>query len=77
MRKKTNWDFTLWLSVDDPKQLLRAALAHPDAVINAMKEADFRDEAGVDIQACLEMLLDPGSLPGCSIQSSTASASDA
>lgn len=65
------FDFTMWLSVYDPEDLKAAAMQHVDAKDST--SADFENSDGsVDISACLTMLLDPGSLPGCSIQSSGA-----
>ena len=62
------FEFSICLEVYDPKQLLAEALAHDDA-----DPENLQDEDGtVNIRACLITLLDPGSLPGCSIIDSTA-----
>lgn len=62
----SRYEFSLYFSVDDPKQLLAAALAHEDAV--GMTLDDFTTAEGeVDVSACARMLLDPGTVPGCSI----------
>lgn len=64
-----NFEFSLYLKVFDPEQLRQAALAHEDAY----PDVDFLDDDGnVDVSACLRMLLDPGSLPGCDIFDSAA-----
>lgn len=64
-----HFDFTCWVKVYDENQLLAAARAHPDA--EGLVTEDFYDDAGeIDINICLVMLLDPGSLPGCSIAES-------
>lgn len=70
------WDFTAWVRVWDPKQLVEAARAHPDAA-DMVTEDFYLADGEVDIQACLVMLLDPGSLPGCSIEDSNATAAEA
>lgn len=63
------FEFTLSTKVHDPHQLRAAALAHPDT----QEDQTFLDSEGhVDIGACLVMLLDPGTLPGCSINDSDA-----
>lgn len=69
--KARHFDFTAWIEVHDENQLLQAARSHPDAA--DMVTEDFHDDEGnVDIGACLVMLLDPGSLPGCEIVESGA-----
>ncbi len=65
-----NYVFTMWLSVHTPEALRQAALAHEDA---APSDTFLREDGTVDIEACLVMMLDPSSLPGCTVQSSTAS----
>lgn len=68
-----DYDFTMWLRVYEPEQLLAAALAHPETAEAQMTEDDFRAEDGsVDVNACLTMILDPGKIPGCEIYSSGA-----
>jgi hypothetical protein len=63
-----NWEFSLYLQVNDPEQLLAAALAHPASADNQVGREAYLDDAGqIDTGACLKMLLDPGSLPGCKI----------
>ncbi|MPQ56256.1 hypothetical protein [Duganella sp. FT27W] len=60
------YEFSLYFSVDDLKQLLAAALAHEDA--EGMTAVDFTTAEGeIDVSACARMLLDPGSMPGCNI----------
>ena len=61
-----NYSFTLHLTVDDEFALLHAARAHPDAAGMATEEF-YDDDGDIDIPTCLGMLLDPGTLPGCSI----------
>lgn len=63
---KHTFDVTLSVAVFDGQQLLDAALAHPDAA--GMTRADFTEPDGsIKLGDCLGMLLDPGSLPGCTI----------
>lgn len=60
------YEVSTYLRVHDPERLLFYTLAHPDAVGDT--EDDYREEDGsVNISACLQMLLDPGSLRGCEI----------
>lgn len=54
--------FILSLDVFDAQQLLAAAQAHEDG-----KDFDLTPDGEMDIAACLITLLDPGTLPGCSI----------
>ena len=54
------YTFTLELEVDDEDELREAARAHPDA-----EGLDLDDVA-----TCIQVLLDPGTLPGCSIEES-------
>lgn len=62
---------TVYLQVNDQQQLLDAARCHPDA--NGMATEDFYDDAGeINLSACLRMLIDPGSLPGCEVLECTA-----
>lgn len=59
------YQFTLDLSVHDPEQLLAAALAHPGAADNQLNRVAFLGADGsVDVDKCLVMLLDPGTLAG-------------
>jgi hypothetical protein len=71
---KEDYDVTITVRVNDPEQLLAAALAHADAVEAGMTRADFLNDAddSIIIEDCLTMLLDPGSLPGCKILGSGA-----
>jgi len=65
-----DYEFGIWLTVHDAEILRAVALRHEDA----QPDDTFQFEDGsVDVEACLVMVLDPGSLPGCSIQSSSAS----
>ena len=63
--------FRLFLDVNDEDALFDAALEHAIHVDNCDREYALellRDKHGdVNVSACLGMLLDPGSLPGCSI----------
>lgn len=66
-----DFDFTMWIGVHNPDQLRVAAIAR--AAAEGARDNSFLDaEGGVDIAACLVMLLDPGSLPGCHINESGA-----
>lgn len=69
--------FTLELEVDSPGELYKAALAH--AIAHDGQTEDYaitylRPEGEIDTCACLQTLLDPGSLAhaGCSILQSAA-----
>lgn len=64
------YKFNMSLSVHDLKRLREAALRHEDAQPD---DTFLTEEGAIDIEACLCMLLDPGSLSGCSISSSSAS----
>lgn len=61
--------FKMDLNIFDKQQLRQAALKHKD---NVPPETFLDDGGDVDIEACLIMLLDTGSLAGCSIQNSSA-----
>lgn len=62
-----NYKFTLAMRVFEPSALLAAARAHPDHDLSC----SLLDEDGeVDVATCLVTILDPGHLPGCSIDSS-------
>lgn len=70
---KQDYQFTLDVRVTDPEQLLAAARAHPDAA--GMPTEDFYcDDGEIDIDKCLIMVLDPGTLAGCTIYGSRAEA---
>lgn len=64
-----DWRFILDLKVFDAEQLHAAALQHPDWDED---ETLRLDDGSVDIHACLIMLLDPGSIPGCTVYLSDA-----
>jgi hypothetical protein len=64
----------MWLTVHSPEGLLAAALQHEDAQPG---DKFINDQGEVDIDSCLVIMLDPGSLPGCSIHSSSAAMADA
>lgn len=57
------YTFTLELDVYDEDALRAAARAHPDAKYSCPEEL----ESPAD---CIQILLDPGTLPGCSIEES-------
>lgn len=57
------YTFTLELDVYDEDHLREAAANHPDA-------ANFDPVDLEDIPTCIQILLDPGTLPGCSIEES-------
>lgn len=57
------YTFTLELEVLDEEALRAAAIAHPDAKFTSAEELE-------DPANCIQMLLDPGILPGCSIEES-------
>jgi hypothetical protein len=58
----SEWQFTLDLRIDDPEQLLTAALDHSDGPDS--RDDLLNDDGTVDIGKCLVILLDPGTLPG-------------
>jgi hypothetical protein len=66
--------FTLQLRVDDPVQLLRRAQAQ--ALAENADPADMLRDGQPNIEACLVMVLDPGSIAGCEIYGSTAQRND-
>lgn len=55
--------FTMSVDVHDAAALHAAALAHPDAAGESLLHSDGQ----VDVDACLIILADPSTLPGCSI----------
>lgn len=72
-------DVTISVRVYDRKALLAAALQHA-LTVDKLDEVSARqlltdtdeDSDGVDVSACLRMLLDPGVSPdGCDIQDSS------
>jgi hypothetical protein len=69
--------FTLDAEIIDVAQLYRAAVerAKADHAPGEYSDADIVDMLGEksapDISACVVMLLDPGSLPGCDIDGSS------
>jgi hypothetical protein len=68
---RETYQFTLTVDVFDARQLYEAAAKHEDAQPDPddlLKD----DEGEIDIGACLQMLLDPGSLAGCEIISGDA-----
>lgn len=64
------------VTVDDEGELYKAALEralnvdklHPDAV-----DGILRPDGAIDKGACLQMLLDPGTMAGCTIDESRVS----
>lgn len=66
----THWDFKAAVRVWDPRQLVEAARAHPDAA-GMPTESFYGDNGEVNIEACLIMLLDQ-SMPGATIEGSAA-----
>jgi hypothetical protein len=63
--------FKLDLEVDDAMTLYHAALRHAvnvDGLSRADAVAVLSDNGEPNIEACIGMLLDPGSLSGCSIR---------
>jgi hypothetical protein len=61
------YDVTVTVRVYDPERLLQAALAHPDVTPHHKFHTPDDD---IDIEACLEMLLEPMKLPGCEVAGS-------
>jgi hypothetical protein len=65
--------FHMDLRVQDEGELFAAARKHAiemDKLPPEQADELLRPQGEVDRQACLVMLLDPGSLPGCNIESS-------
>lgn len=80
---------TIWVDIDDPSELYAAAVARymqdcPRRANTSEHEymkglestlGDASDgEDSMDLDACLVMLLDPGTLPGADIDESTSEA---
>lgn len=70
------YQFTLEMEVDNIHELWLAAFTHLVGVDGLdpeeAKELIGRESAEADLVACLISILDPGSLPGCSIYGSSA-----
>lgn len=67
-----NITFTLSLRVSDADELVRAAQAR--AVEEGLDTDDIACTYTIDdLPACVQMLLDPGSVAGCSVYESSAS----
>ena len=68
----TTYNVTVGVRVDDKKQLHAAALKHL-IEIDGMDEGDAKDmlkhqgRRELDIGACLQVIIDPGSIPGCDV----------
>jgi hypothetical protein len=64
--------FHIDLDIDDPETLYQAALERllQENVDEDDAKRTLRPEGVINDSACLVMLLDPGSLPGCSINQS-------
>lgn len=63
--------FTLTLAVDDVRTLVRSA--REQAMAEGVDPADARETYSArDLSACVQMLLDPGTVPGCSVYGSSA-----
>ena len=71
---RADYLFHLDLGVHCPETLYQAALRQA-VDVDGLDEADAKaalcPDGVLDIHACLIELLDPGSLPGCSIYSSS------
>lgn len=62
---------SLYLTVQDPDALFEAAFhyALDEDEVTAVQAIDqLRPDGEIDVEACLTMLLDPGSIPGCKIE---------
>lgn len=71
------YDLTLSIRVSDRPALLASAIKHAVEVDKLSEEearamlADDDEEEGVNVEACLQMLFDPGVSPdGCEIEES-------
>lgn len=78
MSRIETYNLTLTVRVYDTAALAAAAIKHA-MTVDGMSEAEAREtladiseDDGIDVGACLQMLLDPGVSPdGCSIQESS------
>lgn len=81
----SEWDVNISLRVYDPRQLLKAAMEraaaddsengfYPKEGVEHYREGLTDSDGDPDIGACLQMLIDPGSVPGVTIHESNASA---
>lgn len=72
MSDDPTYEFTLRLSVYDKRLLMKRALRQ--ALAEGLSAHDYRAmrREGDYSRADIVMLLDPGSIPGCNIQDSTA-----
>ena len=70
----TPYTFTLDLCVFDPAHLHAAAVrrALEDGLTDEEVFEIIGHHSAPSIEGCISMLLDPGSLPGCNIDSSSA-----
>lgn len=67
----SKYTVSLYLTVQDPDALFEAAMHYAlnEDGLTAVQAIDqLRPEGDIDVQACLEMLLDPGTLEGCKIE---------
>lgn len=72
--------FHLYLKVVDAQELRTAAIERAIEEGLSFEEASAEstiEDGGVDVNWCLVMLLDPGTLAGCSILDSGATSDDA
>lgn len=71
-----DYTFTLDLKVYDPVDLYQRAFTHA-ITVDKMTPEDAREQLLIagspDVEACISMILDPGSLSGCSIYGSSTS----
>ncbi|ACD21598.1 hypothetical protein [Paraburkholderia phytofirmans] len=73
--EKKNYQVGIDVSVYDPETLFVAALDHAMRIDGLSKTAaleELKPGGEIDPRACLIMILDPGSVPGCGINESTA-----
>lgn len=68
MTHAKEYQFSLEFTVADEEALFEAAVTR--AIDDGYTEQDAREhlrdeEYGIDVRRCAQMLLDPGSIPGC------------
>jgi hypothetical protein len=69
---RTTHEFSLYVEITDAEQLYQAARAK--CIEEGIEDPDELlkpDGEEIDSARCIQMLVDPGTLPGCEIQDST------
>ena len=68
-----DYDVEVSIRVSNTHELLAAASAHPDA---AEDDEALSQDGVVDVRACIQLLLDPGYIDGCSVHESSVSSDE-